>query len=110
MYGKGKYGRRGAWGRAATSTEGEGEHCLGIEESDVLMAKSRDPKELLELWQGWHKISPPMRDKYARLVELSNQGAREFGFKDTGDLWRSGDDMKPEEVSAEMWRTWKQVE
>ncbi len=110
MYGKGKYCRPGSSGAAATSTEGEGEHCLGIEEIDVLMAKSRDPKELLELWQGWHKISPPMREKYARLVELSNQGAREFGFKDTGDLWRSGYDMKPEEFSAELERTWKQLE
>src|SRR5260370_1327345 len=110
MYGKGKYCRSGSSGTAATSTEGEGEHCLGIEEIDVLMAKSRDPKELLELWQGWHKISPPMREKYARLVELSNQGAREFGFKDTGDLWRSGYDMKPDELSAELERTWKKLE
>ncbi len=84
--------------------------CLGIEQIDVLMAKSRDPKELEQLWAGWHQISPPMRDKYARLVELSNQGAREFGFKDTGDLWRSGYDMTPAEFSAELERTWAQLE
>ena len=74
------------------------------------MAKSRDPKELLDLWTGWHKISPPMRDKYARLVELSNQGAKEFGFKDTGDLWRSGYDMTPAQFSAELESTWAQLE
>jgi peptidyl-dipeptidase A len=108
MYGKGKYCRASA-GTATASSNGT-DHCLGIEEIDVLMAKSRDPKELLELWQGWHKISPPMRDKYVRLVELSNQGAKEFGFKDTGDLWRSGYDMKPEEFSAELEKTWKQLE
>jgi peptidyl-dipeptidase A len=104
MYGKGKFCR------VAASASGDGEHCLGIDQLDVLMAKSRDPKELQELWEGWHTISPPMREKYARLVELSNQGAMEFGFKDTGYLWRSGYDMKPEEFSAELERTWKQLE
>jgi len=107
MYGKGKYCRTTSAGTAAASG---GENCLGIDEIDVLMAKSRDPKELRELWEGWHTISPPMREKYARLVELSNQGAKEFGFKDTGDLWRSGYDMKPEEFSAELERTWAQLE
>lgn len=100
MYGKGKYCPPGK----------TGEDCLGIDQIDVLMAKSRDPKQLLELWEGWHRISPPMREKYARLVELSNQGAKEFGFKDTGDLWRSGYDMTPAEFSAELERTWTQLE
>jgi peptidyl-dipeptidase A len=100
MYGKGKYCPPGK----------SGEDCLGIEQIGVLMAKSRDPKELEQLWTGWHQISPPMRDKYARLVELSNQGAREFGFKDTGDLWRSGYDMTPAEFSAELERVWTQLD
>lgn len=100
MYGKGKYCPPGK----------SGEDCLGIEQIDVLMAKSRDPKELEQLWTGWHQISPPMLDKYARLVELSNQGAREFGFKDTGDLWRSNYDMMPAEFSAELERVWTQLE
>ncbi len=51
-----------------------------------------------------------MREKYARLVELSNQGAREFGFKDTGVLWRSGYDMTPEQFSAELERAWTQLQ
>jgi peptidyl-dipeptidase A len=100
MYGKGKYCR----------PKGSAQECLGIEEIGVLMAKSRDPKELLDLWTGWHTISPPMRDKYARLVELSNKGANEFGFKDTGDLWRSGYDMTPAEFSAELEASWQQLQ
>ncbi len=100
MYGKGKYCPPGK----------SGEDCLGIDQIDVLMAKSRDPKELQDLWEGWHRISPPMREKYARLVELSNQGAKEFGFKDTGDLWRSDYDMTPAQFSAELERTWAQLE
>jgi peptidyl-dipeptidase A len=99
MYGKGKY-----------CPNNDQTKCLGIEEIGVIMAKSRDPKELQDLWTGWHTISPPMRDKYARLVELSNKGATEFGFKDTGDLWRSGYDMTPAEFSAELERAWTQLE
>jgi peptidyl-dipeptidase A len=41
---------------------------------------------------------------------LSNQGARELGFADTGALWRSNYDMTPEQFSAELERLWKQVE
>ncbi len=99
MYGKGKY-----------CPGNDQSKCLGIEEIGVLMAKSRDPQELLDLWTGWHAIAPPMRDKYARLVELSNQGANEFGFKDTGDLWRSGYDMTPAEFSAELETAWQQLQ
>ncbi len=99
MYGKGKY-----------CVGGDTTKCLGIDQIDVVMAKSRDAKELEDLWVGWHKVSVPMRPKYERLVELSNQGAKEFGFKDTGDLWRAGYDMKPEEFSAELDRVWVQLQ
>ena len=50
-----------------------------------------------------------MRQRYARFVELSNQGAREMGFKDTGALWRSGYDMPPDDFSADLERLWQQV-
>jgi peptidyl-dipeptidase A len=99
MYGKGKY-----------CPAGDQTKCLGIDDLDTLMAKSRDPKQLQDYWTGWHSISPPMRDKYARLVELSNQGAKEFGFNDTGVLWRSGYDMTPDQFSAELERTWTQLQ
>lgn len=100
MYGKARYCPPGA----------EAAACLGIEKIGVRMAKSRDPQELLSLWTGWHAISPPMRDKFSRLVELSNLGAREFGFKDAGELWRSGYDMTPAAFSAELEATWQQLQ
>ena len=109
MYGKGKYCRPSSSPQSSASAD-SAKNCLGIEELDVLMAQSRDPKELLDLWQGWHTIAPPMRDKYARLVDLSNQGAHEFGFKDTGDLWRSGYDMTPAQFSSELEHTWTQLQ
>jgi peptidyl-dipeptidase A len=95
-YGKGKYCRK----------NGE---CLDITAIEKIMSTSRNPEELKELWTGWHAIAPPMRQRYARFVDLSNQGAREIGFKDTGTLWRAGYDMTPEEFSADLERLWNQV-
>src|SRR5829696_539923 len=71
--------------------------------------ESRDPKALLEAWQGWHTISRPMRQRYTRFVELSNKGARELGFSNTGEMWRSRYDMSPQEFEKELERLWTQV-
>jgi peptidyl-dipeptidase A len=74
-----------------------------------ILAESRDPNELLRVWQGWHAISPPMRNRYERLVELGDQGAREMGFVDLGAMWRAKYDMTPEAFSQELERLWQQV-
>ena len=87
----------------------ENRECLDITAIEKLMSSSRDPEELKDVWLGWHAIAPPMRQRYARFVELSNQGAREIGYKDVGALWRSGYDMTPEEFSADLERLWNQV-
>ena len=97
MYGKGKYCLAGG-------------KCMGIDEISGIMAKSRDPAELTRLWTGWHGIGAPMRNKYARFIELQNTGAKELGYHDTGELWRAGYDMKPAEFSAEVERAWTQLE
>jgi peptidyl-dipeptidase A len=99
-----------AYGRGKYCPDTNPDNCLGIDEIDVKMARSRDPKELAALWTGWHAVGVPMRGDYARLAELSNQGARELGFADTGALWRSQYDMTPEEFQADIERLWTQVE
>src|SRR5579871_2830232 len=98
-YGKGKY-----------CPGGQNEKCFGIDDLDEEMAKDRNPTHLAEMWAGWHKIGAPMRERYARFAKLSNQGAREIGFADTGALWRSNYDMTPEQFSADLERLWRQVE
>ena len=98
-YGKGKW----------CSNPTEPGTCLNIDDVTKVMAESRDPKRLREVWEGWHTISPPMRKDYARFVELSNTGAREIGFKDTGAMWRSKYDMPPDEFTKELDRLWDQV-
>ncbi len=101
MYGKGKYCKPQPDGK---------EKCLSLSDLSRILATSTNPDELLDAWVGWHKISIPMKEKYARFVQLSNQGAKELGFKDTGAMWRSNYDMTPEQFSAEMERLWRQVE
>ncbi len=83
--------------------------CVDITQVENIMAESRDPQQLKDVWAGWHSVGAPMRKRYARFVDLSNQGARDLGFKDTGVLWRAGYDMPPEQFSAEVDRLWEQV-
>ena len=83
--------------------------CLKLDDLSEIIAKSRDAGELEEAWKGWHLISRPMKDKYARYVELANRGAKEIGFADTGALWRSAYDMTPEAFEGELSRLWTDV-
>lgn len=102
-------GLESAYGKGKYCPSGEGNKCLNIDEITRIMASSRDPKQLLDVWQGWHSIAPPMKKDFARVVEITNKGARELGFADTGALWRSGYDMPPEEFARELDRLWEQV-
>jgi peptidyl-dipeptidase A len=105
-YGRGRYCRGE---RAQGAGAGAEEECLTLRDIERLMAESRDPKELLDVWVGWRTVSPPMRERFERLVALTNKGARELGFRDTGAMWRSNWDMPPDEFSAEVERLWEQV-
>lgn len=96
-YGKGKYTPPGA-------TE-----PLDLTALSNILAESRDARKLLDAWQGWRTVSPPMRADYARFVTLSNKASREMGFTDTGALWRAKYDMPADEFARECDRLWEQV-
>lgn len=98
------YGR-GTW----CADPSKRETCLDIEQITDIMASSRDPQRLREVWEGWHTIAIPMKGDYARFVELANKGARELGFADTGAMWRAKYDMPPEAFTRELDRLWEQV-
>lgn len=98
LYGKGKY----------CGKDGQGK-CRDLQELSRVLAQSRNYDELLDAWEGWHAISRPMRPLYERLVTLSNAGAQELGYPDTGVLWRSGYDMAPEDFEKQTDRLWEQV-
>ena len=98
VYGKGKY-----------CPGGDQSKCLDLEDITRIMATSRDAAQLLDVWRGWHTISPPMKGDFARYVELANKGARELGFADDGAMWRSKYDMPPDDFGKEVDRLWEQV-
>ncbi len=97
MYGKGKYCPSGP------------ESCKTLDDLSKIMAESRDPKQLLDAWTGWHAISRPMRKDFTRYVALANKGAKQLGFQDDGAMWRSKYDMPPDAFAKELDRLWEQV-
>ena len=97
MYGAGKY----------CDVDGK---CSSLPELENVLLASRDYDEQLQAWLGWRTVSPPMRDKYQRFVELANAGAQEFGAANLGDMWKGGYDMDVAEFEAETERLWGQVE
>ncbi|HLB30859.1 MAG TPA: M2 family metallopeptidase, partial [Gammaproteobacteria bacterium] len=98
MYGEGKY------------CPGGPDTCQTLNDLEQIMAdRQHDYDVQLDAWLGWHTISPPMREDYQRFVELANEGARELGFSNLGEMWRSGYDMTPADFEQETDRLWGQV-
>jgi peptidyl-dipeptidase A len=97
------------------STYGKGKGTLKgkpLSGSDIeeAMGTNRNPAELQEMWTSWHSnVGTPMRKDYQRLVQISNQGATELGYKDVGAMWRSGYDMPADEFAALTDKLWSQV-
>jgi len=96
MYGSGKYCR--------TKSD-----CMGLTDMSNIMSTSRDEALLLEMWQGWREVSPPMKALYEEEVALANEGARELGFTDISELWRGSYDMQAQDFGHELDRLWGQV-
>ncbi len=106
LYGKGKHCKKDKAGK---------EVCRDIQQLSDVLARIADKKkpasydELLDAWTGWHDTSKEMRPLYETLASLSNEGAKEFGAPDLGDLWRQAYDMPPAEFEKETDRLWNQV-
>ena len=100
----------GTYGAGTYCTgEGDAKTCRQLGELEDVLRSSRDYDAQLDAWQGWHTIAQPMRKDYTRFVELVNEGSKEMGFADAGEMWRSGYDMTPAEIAAETDRLWGQV-
>ena len=97
------------------SAYGKGKGTLNGKEingSDIEaeMGTNRNPEELAEMWESWHtNVGAPMKDDYARMVEIANQGASELGFADVGAMWRSGYDMPADDFAKLTDKLWAQV-
>ncbi|MBV1774248.1 M2 family metallopeptidase [Burkholderiaceae bacterium DAT-1] len=100
-YGKGKY--------CPKNTDGSAGKCMALGDLEKVLAESRDPAKLQEVWLGWHDVARGYKKEYAEYVSLANKGAREMGFKDNGALWRSGYDMSEQAFGEDVERVWRQV-
>ena len=99
------------------ATYGSGKWCVGEDCKDIgqvseILADTDGSRyeQMRAAWEGWHDIAVPMRQDYQRFVELTNEGAREMGFDNTGDVWRAGYDMPAADFQAEADRLWGQVQ
>jgi peptidyl-dipeptidase A len=99
----------GDYGTGKWCPNGVSKPCLDVTAVGKLMATSRDPQELKRAWLGWHAVGASMRQRYARMVELGDEGARQLGYSDVGALWRSNYDMPPDQFAADMDRLWEQL-
>jgi peptidyl-dipeptidase A len=98
-----------AYGKArGCGRDGKGP-CRTLEALEEVMARTRSWDELLDAWAGWHAVGAPLREDYRRLVALGNEGARDIGFRDVGEIWRSRYDMPAEAFERELERLWAQV-
>ncbi len=97
------------------SSYGKGKGILKgqpINGSDIeaAMGTNRNPDELKEMWSSWHdNVGAPMKDDYAKMVGIANEGAKELGFADTGAMWRSGYDMSADDFAKLTDKLWLEV-
>ncbi|MEM9620714.1 MAG: M2 family metallopeptidase [Pseudomonadota bacterium] len=76
---------------------------------ESLMGEIRDPAKLAYIWHQWREVAKPMAGDYAAIVDISNAGARELGYPDTGSMWRLRYEMPADAFREELERLWLQI-
>ncbi|MEO5596000.1 MAG: M2 family metallopeptidase [Lysobacteraceae bacterium] len=100
---EGNYGA-GRYCKDAAKTD-----CRQLGELEDVLRSSRDYDAQLDAWTGWHATASSQRADYQRYVALLNEGAKEEGYANAGELWRAGYDMSAADFQAETDRLWNQV-
>lgn len=98
-YGSGKYCRTGE----------TGDQCRDLGKLSEVLAAGGDYEAQLDAWTGWHNVARGMRSDYQEFAGLVNEGAKELGYADAGEMWRAGYDMSPADFETEADRLWDQV-
>ncbi len=100
---------------ATGKIELDGELVARVDLEEV-MGTIRDPQKLQEIWVKWREVpiaandaGTTMKEDYAAMAKIANEGARELGFDDVGAMWRARYDLPPAEFAAETDRLWGQV-
>jgi peptidyl-dipeptidase A len=101
-------GLQSAYGRGRGTLNGQS--ISGAEIEAEMGNLQHTPHQFAEMWASWHdNVGAPMKDDYARMVAIANEGAQELGFADLGAQWRSNYDMDPDAFAAETERLWQEV-
>ncbi len=83
---------------------------VSLDDLETWMGTERNPARLEEMWTKWHAVAVPMAADYARMVEIANEGARELGFADVGQMWLSNYDTPAADMEREVQRLWGQMQ
>ena len=96
-----------AYGKGKGTLKGQPINGSDIE---AAMGTNRNPEELKEMWTSWHDlVGAPMKDDYAKMVGIANDGAEELGFANVGAMWRSGYDMPADDFAKLTDKLWLEV-
>ena len=95
--------------RAGAACAGAQGDCLDQAAPLRTAAELRDTDRLLDAWDEGRALTPLMRRRYERLVEIANAGAMEMGHADAGERWRSAHALPPDTLRGELDRLWNQV-
>nr|WP_245540448.1 M2 family metallopeptidase [Solimonas variicoloris] len=88
-----------------------GAPCLNLSDIEkIIDDPARTPQERAAAWVGWHETAKSIKPDYEKFVELSNEGARELGFANLGEMWRAGYDMSPAEFEQTVEKLWTQLQ
>jgi peptidyl-dipeptidase A len=97
-------------GVCTTDAKTKKETCQNVDAYSKILQKAKKPDELLAAWKTWHdEVGHLERDRFARFVELANEGARGIGFRDISAQWKGGYDMPEDAFEADVDRLWGQV-
>ncbi|KAF5284087.1 hypothetical protein FQA39_LY17136 [Lamprigera yunnana] len=75
---------------------------------EAIFATSSNIEELEYLWSGWRNVTGrEIKEHFSKYVKLSNEAAKENGFTDKGEMWRS--QYETDFFIDDMERLWSEV-
>jgi peptidyl-dipeptidase A len=85
------------------------QRCMEREKIEAEIGRSRDAVRLMNLWTAWYDTARPIRDVYAEYAALSNQGARDSGYRDASVMSKAAYEVDPEELERDLDNLWNEI-
>ena len=81
----------------------------GVKDISQRLEGASDYRVLQELWAEWYEMTSGLGHAFAQMVTLSNLGAENLAYDDTGKLWRAALFMDSAAVNADVAAAWTAV-